>query len=161
MRQIANPLLLGDMGVDATHFVLGQHWKNHFMRKAAETGGAITVKLLRNWIDDPRPMGLPKEAENLVILMFAAQTNRTFYQHTVPIQVNIAVIPDICELRQVDLPTEETWKLAAQRAGTIFGVASSPLRNAANVSKLATDVQQRARRRARPVSGFGSGCAIG
>ena len=145
VRQIANPLLLGDMGVDATHFVLGQHWKNHFTRKAAETGGAITVKLLRDWIDDPRPMGLPKEAENLVILMFAAQTNRTFYQHTVPIQVNIAVIPDICELRQVDLPTEETWKLAVQRAGTIFGVASSPLRNAANVSKLATDVQQRAR----------------
>ncbi|MGZ3472342.1 MAG: hypothetical protein ACXVA6_20435, partial [Isosphaeraceae bacterium] len=42
LRQIANPLMLGEMGVDATHFVLGQHWKNHFIRKAAETGGAMT-----------------------------------------------------------------------------------------------------------------------
>ena len=38
VRQIANPLLLGEMGLDATHFVLGQHWKNHFTSKAAETG---------------------------------------------------------------------------------------------------------------------------
>src|SRR5437016_14155875 len=29
IRQIANPLLLGELGPDATHFVLGQHWKNH------------------------------------------------------------------------------------------------------------------------------------
>ena len=33
LRQIANPLLLGEMGPDATHFVLGQHWKNHFTRR--------------------------------------------------------------------------------------------------------------------------------
>ena len=33
VRQIANPLKLGEMGLDATHFVLGQHWKNHFLRK--------------------------------------------------------------------------------------------------------------------------------
>ena len=43
VRQIANPLLLGEMGADATHFVLGQHWKNHFTRKAAQTGSALTV----------------------------------------------------------------------------------------------------------------------
>lgn len=35
IRQIANPLQLGELGPDATHFVLGQHWKNHFTRKAA------------------------------------------------------------------------------------------------------------------------------
>jgi hypothetical protein len=50
LRYIANPLQLGEMGGDATHFVLGQHWKNHFTRKAAETGSAITVSQLRTWI---------------------------------------------------------------------------------------------------------------
>jgi hypothetical protein len=144
VRQIANPLLLGDMGVDATHFVLGQHWKNHFTRKAAETGGAITVRLMRDWINDPRPMGLPREAQNLVILLFAAQTNRTFYQHTVPLHVNLALIPDPCELRQEKLPASDTWELVVQRAGTIFGVAASRLLSAGNVSKLATEVKQRA-----------------
>jgi hypothetical protein len=144
VRQIANPLLLGEMGVDATHFVLGQHWKHHFTRKAAETGGAITVKLLRDWINDPRRMGLPREAENLVILMFAAQTNRTFYQHAVPLPVSLALIPDTCELRQDTLPSPESWDLAKKRAGTIFGVAAAPLLSAGNVSKLSVDVKQRA-----------------
>src|SRR5262249_10971528 len=68
VRQIANPLLLGELGADATHFVLGQHWKNHFNRKAAQTGSALTVGQLRQWIDDPKAMGLPKEVANLVIL---------------------------------------------------------------------------------------------
>jgi hypothetical protein len=43
LRHIANPLQLGEMGHDATHFVLGQHWKTHFTKKAAETGSIITV----------------------------------------------------------------------------------------------------------------------
>ncbi len=68
VRSIANPLKLGEMGLDATHFVLGQHWKNHFTRKVAETGSAVDVRQLRKWIDDPKRMGLPKEAEHLVIL---------------------------------------------------------------------------------------------
>ena len=92
--------MLGEMGVDATHFVLGQHWKNHFIRKAAETGGAMTVGQLRKWIDDPKPMGLPKEAQNLVILLFAAQTNRTFYLHGSPSEVSLANIADAHELRR-------------------------------------------------------------
>ena len=38
---------LGDMGIDATYFVLGQHWKTHFARKAAETGSPMDVKHLQ------------------------------------------------------------------------------------------------------------------
>src|SRR5262249_47492006 len=84
LRPTASPLLLDEMGPDATHFVLGQQWKTHFTRKVAQTGSALTVAQLRRWIDDPRPMGLPKEAANLVILTFAEQTNRTFYEHGGP-----------------------------------------------------------------------------
>ena len=79
VRSIANPLKLGEMGLDATHFVLGHHWKNHFTRKVAETGSAVDVRQLRKWIDDPKPMGLPKDAEHLVILIYALQTNQTFF----------------------------------------------------------------------------------
>jgi hypothetical protein len=81
IRQIANPLLLGEMGPDATHFVLGQHWKNHFTRKAAQSGTALMVGQLRQWLDEPSSMGLPREVANLVILLFAEQTNHTFFQH--------------------------------------------------------------------------------
>ncbi|HKM53872.1 MAG TPA: hypothetical protein VJY33_10715, partial [Isosphaeraceae bacterium] len=144
LRQIANPLMLGEMGVDATHFVLGQHWKNHFIRKAAETGGAMTVGQLRKWIDDPKPMGLPKEAQNLVILLFAAQTNRTFYLHGSPNEVSLANIADAHELREQRLPPPEVWEVAVQRAGAMFGVAASRLLSAGNVGKLTSEVKKKA-----------------
>ena len=67
LRHIAHPLQLGEMGYDATHFVLGQHWKNHLTRKAAEKGGAIDASQLRTWLDEPKPMGLPRDAENMLI----------------------------------------------------------------------------------------------
>ncbi|MEO0825173.1 MAG: phage resistance protein, partial [Cyanobacteria bacterium J06642_9] len=59
VRQIANPLMLGEMS--ETHFVLGQHWKNHFTREIAKVGGTPQVSQLRQWIDQPKAMGLSKE----------------------------------------------------------------------------------------------------
>ena len=136
LRKVANPLLMGDMGPDATYFVLGQHWKTHFARKATETGSPMDVKHLRDWIDDPRPMGLPPEAENLVILLFAAQTNRTFYRHGGPDdQVTLQRLPDDCELRTVNLPAADVWDAAVKRAGSIFGVAGHKLLSAGNVER--------------------------
>src|SRR5262249_26316064 len=99
---------------------------------------------LRKWIDDPRPMGLPKEVQNLVILTFAEQTNRTFYRHGAPWAATLATLPDDCELREQKLPDQAKWVLAVQRAGSIFGVAASPLLNAGNVASLAAGVQQKA-----------------
>ncbi len=144
LKQVANPLLLGEMGADATHFVLGQHWKTHFLRKAAETGGAMAVKMLREWIDDPRPMGLPYEAQNLVILLFAAQTDRSFYLHGSAVEVSLSNLTDNHELRTTTLPLPEVWDVAVPRAASILGVAVSRLLSAPNVGKLNTGVKQRA-----------------
>ncbi len=144
VRHIANPLLLGEMGSDATHFVLGQHWKNHFTRKAAQSGAALTAGQLRAWLDDPRPMGLPKDAANLVLLIFAEQTNRTFYLHGGPFEATLPNLPDNLELREQNLPDEAAWTLAVQRAGSIFGVAISPLRKASNVAILASQTKGKA-----------------
>jgi hypothetical protein len=144
LRQIANPLLLGEMGADATHFVLGQHWKNHFQKKATESGHTITVKQLREWIDQPKLMGLPKEVQNLLVLLFAEQTNRTFYQHNVPVEVTLTSISDQLELREWRGPEAQQWSKAVQRAASIFGLAPSPLLNAGNVTSLATHVKEQA-----------------
>ncbi len=144
LRKIANPLLLGDMGADATYFVLGQHWKTHFERKAAETGSPMEVKYLRRWIDDPRPMGLPQEAENLVVLIFAAQAGYTFYRLGGPYDPTLQSLPNDCELRKVSLPPAEDWETAVQRAGSIFGVAGHRLLSAGNVGSLSSEVKDRA-----------------
>ena len=143
LRQIANPLMLGEMGVDATHFVLGQHWKNHFIRKAAETGGAMTVGQLRKWIDDPKPMGLPKEAQNLVILLFAAQTNRTFYLHGSPSEVSLTNIADTHELRGHVCPPQRPGKCGAA-CWVDFRSGSFTAPDAGNVSKLTSEVKKKA-----------------
>ena len=154
MRHIANPLLLGDMAHDATHFVIGQHWRNHFIRKAAETGSALTVGQLRKWIDEPRPMGLPKDAQNLVILTHAQQANLTCLLHGAPYEATLANIPDQCLLKPVDLPPEDQWVRAIDRTGSIFGVAVSPLLKASNVTNLSTDVQKKATEARVPCQGY-------
>lgn len=154
LRQIANPLLLGDMAPDVTHFVLGRHWVQHFHRKGAETGDEMSVEKLRQWIDDPRPMGLPKEAENLVLLIFAAQTNRTATLHSGPCDVSLTNVPEKCIFKQEALPDEKQWHVAVQRAGSMLGIAVSALLSASNVSKLASEVKKKAAEARKPCQAY-------
>lgn len=145
MRQIANPLQLGNMGQDATHFVLGYYWKHHFTCKAAEAGDTITGRQLQQWIDEPKPMGLPKEIQNLLILTYAEQTCQTFYRHGGSFQPTLKDVPSDCELREQKLPDESQWNLAVQRAASIFNISVSSLRKVSNVAELESKVVSQAR----------------
>ncbi|MBI4602632.1 MAG: phage resistance protein [Planctomycetes bacterium] len=149
VRDIANPLLLGEM--HETAFVLGHHWKEHFTRKMALSGTAPTVKQLREWTDEPRPMGLPREVQNLVILIFAEQTDHELFHHGAPYEASLTDLPDALELRKPALPSEQDWKLAYERGGKILGVAVSPLLNAVNVKTLETGVRQKVSEAREPV----------
>lgn len=140
LKQITNPLKLGEM--HETHFVLGNHWKTHFERKIAGHGGSANVGNLRQWTDDPKPMGLPAIAQNLLILLFAQQTNRVFMQYGAVSQPTLENIPDDAILHQQTLPEQKDWERAIKKAGAIFGVAASPLCNATNVVNLAQDIKK-------------------
>jgi hypothetical protein len=77
VRAVVNPCQLGQMG--ETHLLIEPHWQSRFAQShARDGGGAITVAKLRQWIDTPAPMGLPLELQNLIILAYAASTNRRF-----------------------------------------------------------------------------------
>jgi hypothetical protein len=145
LRQIANPLRLGDMGPDATHFILNQDWKNHFNRKAAESGGVFQVSQLRQWIDQPKPMGLSLELQNLVILTFAEQTGRSCFRHNLPIDPSLKDLANDCEFREQTLPDETEWQIALERAQELLGIAITRLRNVSNVAELITKVQEKAK----------------
>jgi hypothetical protein len=143
VRQVANPLQLGVM--HETHFVLGHHWRTHFNRKMSEAGVVNpTVGQLRAWIDQPKVMGLPREVQSLIILVFADQTNRSFFRHGGPVEPAIDGLTDDLELREEVLPPPDHWDKARERAAAIFGFASSPLRNATNVSRLTDEVTRQA-----------------
>ena len=140
LKGIAEPLKLGEM--HETVFLLSQHWKNHFEPKIHEVGGVATVGQLRQWMNDPSPMGLPKQVENVVILAFAAQTNRTLYEHGVPVKMDSTYtkLEDQLELRTWQGPPEEDWNIATTRAASVFGLAPSQLYSAANVGQLTADI---------------------
>jgi hypothetical protein len=140
MRLVANPLRLGEMA--ETHFVLGVHWKNHFLKKEAEHQMAMTVGALRRWMDEPQAMGLPTELQNLVILSFAAQTNRSFALHEGPFSPALDNLPDELALREQQLPAQTDWDVAMVRGGAIFGVTASQLLNATNLAKFIADVRK-------------------
>lgn len=140
VRGIANPLRLGEITTDGTHFVLSHYWKNHFNKKAAEDGGAITVAKLARWIDEPQSTGLPAEARNLVIISYATQTNRTFRQHGGPIEPSLKNLSDACELHEEALPDEAAWARALELSQELFGLTPLKARSAGNLAKLESDI---------------------
>ena len=104
----------------------------------------MSVGQLRRWMDDPKPMGLPKDAQNLVVLMFAAQTSQTLYLHGAPYEATLSNVPDACELRKDKLPDAADWEVAISRAGSIFGVAGLRLLSAGNVNTMSVDCKKKA-----------------
>ncbi|MGY1621051.1 DUF6079 family protein [Geodermatophilus sp. SYSU D00965] len=147
MARIANPLRLGEM--HEAPFVLGRYWEQHFLRKAAEeeVTEEIPVPRLREWIDEPQPMGLAREVQNLLIASFAAQTDRSLYRASgaaVPLGLDVS---DDLLLRQPALPAEDEWQKARERSRGLFGTVVAALRSAANVAHVARVSREEAARR--------------
>ena len=146
VRAVVNPLRLGNMG--DTHLWLEQNWRKHFLQKQAEEGidgESLTVAHLRRWMDEPRPMGLPTEVQNLIIHTYAAQTNRSFFIGRAPYPPTLENTPNDLVLRELALPKDETWQGAVKRAGLFFGLAVAESLNAANVAKLKEQLEEKAR----------------
>ncbi|HEY5616347.1 MAG TPA: hypothetical protein VIK60_00295 [Vicinamibacterales bacterium] len=144
LRDIAEPLELGRMA--ETHFVLGHTWEQHFTRKRAQDGGEVTVRKLRAWMDDPKPRGLPEEVQNLVILIWAEQQQLAFLLHggPAPVSASLESMRDDLELRAQKLPERDHWQLAVRRAQDVFGIPTSELLNATNVSRLVAELRGKA-----------------
>lgn len=137
---IANPLKIATMF--ETHLVVNDDWKDHFLKKEAGTGGPTTVGRLRGWIDEPVPMGLPKELQNLIILAFATQSSRTFRRYNGPFPTaGVDNLPDELELYEQPLPHKSEWDAATLRLQKLFGEVFSPLVTASNVSRFGAYVK--------------------
>jgi hypothetical protein len=139
LRNVCNPLDLGQMS--ETHFVLGNHWKNHFHRLlAASDQPHPTAADLRRWIDQPDEKGLPREIQNLLILVYADQTNRSFVRYGGNYTPTLDDLPNELELQEQALPPIEDWEEAVRRVADVFGHAVSGLLNASNLATLASKV---------------------
>jgi len=143
VRGIANPLKLGELAADGTHFVISHHWKNHFSKRAVEDGGPLTVGKLLRWIDQPQSMGLPLEVCNLIIMCYAVQTNRMFRLHGgVVEQPSLRNLSEALELHEEALPDEANWAKAVALSESLFGITPLKVRNASNVARFEETVQR-------------------
>jgi hypothetical protein len=141
VRAVVNPCQLGQMG--ETHLLIEPHWQSRFGQShARDGGGPITVAKLRRWIDTPVPMGLPIELQNLIILAYAASTNRRFTLRGGPVEPTIDSLSDDLELKEQALPNAADWQTALQRASSLFGLTLAQTLNAANVGRLIDKVKE-------------------
>ena len=136
LKNICDPLELGSMG--ETHFVLENFWKNRFNQSlAASEKQNPDVGDMRQWIDQPEQRGLPAEIQNLLIIVYAEQTNRSFVRFGGNYVPKLDDMPGELELREEVLPTEADWQETRKRMAEVFGDDISRLLNASNVAGLA------------------------
>lgn len=141
VREVVQPLQLGELS--STHLHLHDFWRTHFVQCAAREPGPLTVQRLRGWLDHPRPRGLPEEAANLVVMTFAAQTNRSFRYRGGSVEPTLDSLLGEWELIEQSLPSESTWQRANHLMSTLFGEPPRQSLNVMNVERLQESLQQR------------------
>ena len=133
LKNICDPLELGTMG--ETHFVLEDYWRTLFNKAlSASEKENPDVADMKTWIGTDR--GLPREIENLLILVYAEQTNRAFFRFGGNYFPKLDDMPAELELRQEVLPTEEEWQSCKRTLAEVFGYDLSRLLNASNLATL-------------------------
>ncbi len=141
LKNVCNPLDLGQMS--ETHFVLGTVWKNHFTKLlAASQQPHPTAADLRRWTDQPDERGLPREVQNLLVLTYADQTNRSFVRYGTNYTPGLDDLPNELELQEQTLPDLKDWNEAVTRVADILGHAVPRLLNASNLATLAAKVAE-------------------
>ncbi|MGI8447170.1 MAG: phage resistance protein [Streptosporangiaceae bacterium] len=143
LRRIANPLNIATVG---EVLVLRDDWKLLIERRAAGTGPTAELKIgdIRRWIAEEQP-GLPALVSDLLVACFAVQSDRAWFRagQPVPPPEIGRITPDMM-LRPQELPSEGEFGLAGERAGSVFGLGSQPVRSARAVQALAAELRSRA-----------------
>ena len=85
---------------------------------------------------------MPKEIQNLLILVYADQTNRSFVRYGGNYTPTLDDLPDELELVEQTLPDLKDWQEATTRASEILGHGISKLLNASNLATLAAKVKE-------------------
>lgn len=144
VRKVMGPLKIATTG--ESHIVLDRHWRDHFHRMQQQNPGTtLTVERLKGWMDVPTPMGLDDKVANFVIGAYVLMDNRVLVQAGQTIELDVQRLDPTTEVRTQRLPSEEEWEAARPNVQSIFGIDPSPIRNAANVSRLIEDVKEVAR----------------
>lgn len=122
VRRIVDGYGVGRLA-EVTYVLSSQYfrWNDEFTKAAA--GGDVTVRDLRDCLAN---FGMTKAAEDLLILAWAAMTDRIFTRlgSSVSNPSIGSLVPEMV-LHEPMLPTEDEWNVAVARAKALFGVGSN------------------------------------
>ena len=121
VRRIVDAYGVGKLA-EVTYVLSPQHFRWHDAFTKAVAGADATVALLRTSLDD---YGMTKEAQDLLILAWAAMTDREFRRlgSLVP-SPQIGTLVSEMTLHEPVLPSQEDWETAVARAKGIFGLGA-------------------------------------
>lgn len=130
-QDIIVPMQLGSRNenvlvVDAANY----GWGAHFARWQGELAESLTISALRKKME---PWGMSTAMQDIVLMTWSQLSNMEFIGLAQPI---IGNLPDGVTLHKANLPTEEDWAEACERAGSIFGIARDANLTTRAVSRL-------------------------
>jgi hypothetical protein len=135
LRPLLEPLELAQVGEQ--FLAVKTVWFDKFdPREAQLPTKAATVGQLRQWMNEPNPMGLPDSLENLVILTYARQANRMLALQGIQAPESISSLRNDIVLERQQLPEQMVWELGCERASHFFGVTVPALPTLANLKAL-------------------------
>jgi len=144
LRRIVNPLQIATVG---EVLVLREDWKLVIERRAAGAGPTAELKVadIRRWIADEQP-GLPALVSDLLVGCFAVQADRAWFRAGQPVlpPPEIGRMAPEMVLRRQELPSEEEFAVASDRAVSVFGLGRPPVRSARAVQALAAELRRQA-----------------
>jgi hypothetical protein len=123
MWQIARQLGLVQMtGTDSAAVLLGSIFEHLDRVRLQKGGGDIRVADLRSALDHPRPRGLTRDMQDLLLLLYADLMRLRCLHYGQPRnEVRIGQLDNESTLRQMPLPDEAEWKRAVKVMNAVFG----------------------------------------
>lgn len=144
VRRVANPLECGQARENVyalTPDTFG--WRQHFIQWANTDGaadGAVQVGALRKRLEGH---GMLHEVEDLLILCWSQVADRQWTRGGTNLgePPGIGQVKDDMTLTIPELPDEDEWARATQRAAALFGVTADRTRGVRSVARLAQAIR--------------------
>ncbi|MFD7444019.1 PglY protein [Streptomyces sp. NPDC059909] len=145
VKRIVHPLELGEVHDGPLN--IGTEWRRRIEQHATAQGvtGDYEVEDIRRWIAELGWTGLDKAVSNLLIAVYALVADRSWVYNG-----SSAAAPDVDRiapgwaLRAQELPSEQEFTAAHERAAALFGQSVPRVRYARNVNDLAAKVRAKA-----------------
>jgi hypothetical protein len=147
MRELAEPLGLLQCP-DGAVILDKSRLRDIDQRREQEGLSTPSVADLRGLLDRHGTHGFLREVQDLLVAAYAAWSGRTIeHGGRVLDPATVRTLPDSAVLREVELPSEQQWQLALEKAGHLLGITiRGKVLTPANLAEVAGQVSDRVRR---------------